>query len=382
MYFLDITRFYRIWFSPNPNQFMNTLNCLRLIRFRQRHPGKTIFLIYSTALLCHEAEEALLCFCKTHEIFPISFEKYIPQLLESELDRSVYQLAQAEIQHTQTHTGGNLGAAADCTKLLCAVIAHFGIYSDFDVELSFPNDRNQIEIQSPIVLPIETTTTDISINCDFIGVAQGEDPSTLLIEAHEIVTKLQTQLLKHYRDPSQHLFYSPIPTTLTPLIQRGIHVFNFYQCHYEQHVNLFSFRSFLQYARLQQPNNYVFSYLLRRTNIFISGPLVYYSIIEDYSDWKKALASAAFFSLHRTLTNYFVSKNSLSACRQNVAYRFPPSWTADGEVALQKVERDMEDAARKIQFCFRDFRMHQQYTHDEKSSRSIINDQLKKCTIT
>ncbi len=207
-YFLDTSRLYRIWFSDNPDVFMNDENKLRFIQMRLQNPQAKLSLVYSSKCLSTDAKAELNAFCNNLKITPLDFDNDLDELLTDEHDRQIYELARLEIEHTLNKTGGNLGSASDCARTLLPIIQRCGNYAEFDLELiDFSKAPPAIKIWSPLVL-ISTyrhrwmgSAGYPSMNTDFLGFTYtSEDLTELHPLAIRELRKVQSQILKNYNN--------------------------------------------------------------------------------------------------------------------------------------------------------------------------------------
>ena len=207
-YFLDTTRLYRIWFSDNPDVFMNDENKLRFIQMRLQNPQAKLSLVYSSKCLSPVAIAELNAFCKNINITPFDVDNDLPKLLTDEHDRQIYELVRLEIQHTLNKTGGNLGSASDCARTLLPVIEMCGNYAEFDLEkLDFSEASSILKIWSPLVLVSTYKHRWIggvgypSINTDFLVFAySSEKLNELHPHAIRDLRKIQSQIIQNYKN--------------------------------------------------------------------------------------------------------------------------------------------------------------------------------------
>ena len=173
-YIFDISKYFKIWFSPNRDVFLGIENQLRFVRMRHDNPNAQLHLIYSTTCLSTEATNALVHFCSQYSITPIVFEDIECQLMNN-MDKALYALAKEEILHTLNNTGGNMAAASDIVRMIIHVIQEYGIYSDFDVETRLAEFNSQyITLRGPLLfnaelIPISSTQMTLAPNSDFLA---------------------------------------------------------------------------------------------------------------------------------------------------------------------------------------------------------------------
>ena len=70
-YSLNLSKFCFIWFSTDPNEFLPTLNKVRLIKRRIENPQTALSLIYSKQCLTEAALQDLISFCEKNNIKPV-----------------------------------------------------------------------------------------------------------------------------------------------------------------------------------------------------------------------------------------------------------------------------------------------------------------------
>ena len=234
-YHFNIKNHYKIWLSPNPNQFLPIRNQLRLIHEIQTNAGVEMRFVYSQACLNDFALDEMRKFCLTHKIIPIAFESLLP-LLTKEREREVAAIASQEIEHFRQNTGGNLAAASDCIRLLSVVIETCGIYSDSDVRNTLMqfisnqgSDTSWVDLQGPLLFfGFQIPTRDEIIfmcNNDFLAFSlQGQshpEPNRLSIEASQCVENLQRVILDNYsRNLTMSKFFDLIDSVIK-LLEKG-----------------------------------------------------------------------------------------------------------------------------------------------------------------
>lgn len=226
-YFIDTTKLYRIWFSDDPDCFMNEENKLRFIRLRVKNPKATLSLLYSSKCLSMSSREQLKAFCEKLDIKPIDFDSDIPGLLTDEQDIQIYELAKQEIVHTPNNNGGNLASASDCARTLLPVLQRCGLYADFDVEVDFSKAPSVVEIKAPVILNtyfkphIYGGVGGPNYNNDFLGLSyDSPDLSKLSLDAISDLRKLQAQILQNYQKitPQSIYDYKPMFTEVSKVL--------------------------------------------------------------------------------------------------------------------------------------------------------------------
>src|SRR3990167_1409168 len=145
-YFLDLSRIGHIWFSTKPDEFMPSLNQLRLIRKRLRNPNTEFYLIYSSKCLSKNAIGELKVFAEKLNIKLIDFDTDLKDFEHSPLDRQVYSIARLEILNAVNKTCGNMAAASDCVRLLEGFFVPCRNYVDLDVDFDF----SQCQMRHPV----------------------------------------------------------------------------------------------------------------------------------------------------------------------------------------------------------------------------------------
>lgn len=203
----DLSKYYKIWFSKNLDIFLGAENELRFIRMRANNPEATLHFIFSSNCLSGEAIDKLYKFCKENNIVPIEFESIEKGLIHQQ-DRALYSFAKDEIQRAVEGAGGNLAAAADCTRVIVPVIENYGIYSDLDVESSLSKLGAQfVSLRGPLLFIAEmmqASTQNMSLTCnsDFLAFSlNNKDPECLSSEALCAVRNLQEEIIQNYAQP-------------------------------------------------------------------------------------------------------------------------------------------------------------------------------------
>lgn len=212
-YTIDIGKFCKIWFSKNPNEFLGIKNQLRLIQLRGKHPEAEITFVYSAHCLSESAQKELMTFCKKHKIKAVDFDTEIKAALQNSSDETlelkIYQLAMQEINKTLDGSGGNLAAASDGARLL-EVVARYGIYSDYDVELDFSTiKQRKIKFDKPIMIQASVAEEPYQypqVNNEFLAIAEDDnDPGRIHPDAGARLTILKQRMLANYENPLKAL---------------------------------------------------------------------------------------------------------------------------------------------------------------------------------
>jgi glucosyltransferase Lgt1/2/3 len=187
-------RHVKIWFSNNPNYFMNFENQMRLIELREQNFTDEIHLVFDSALLNPSAQERLNSFCTKHRITPIDAARFDMRTLTSR-EQELYTFYKDEITHLEE--GGSLAVASDLLRWLKPVYSK-GTYTDFDVPVDTSGLPEVIAVQTPLLLNIGSlhirNKETVLVNNDFIAVVDLEG-------AEEAIKKIQDgfiQVLGHY----------------------------------------------------------------------------------------------------------------------------------------------------------------------------------------
>lgn len=188
----DTKRHYKIWFSNNPNEFMDFENQLRLVLLTANNPSMNLVLIYSSRCLNVNAINALSEFCAAHRIKPVDINKDIKAWCEHPYDIALYEQALDEIEYKLSAKGGNFAAASDCVRLIIPIIAKFGMYNDFETQLDIESYPAIVKCLTPIILK--------KGNNDSIAVAVDPNDITQLDSvAMTMIRNAQYQLLQNYK---------------------------------------------------------------------------------------------------------------------------------------------------------------------------------------
>lgn len=249
---IDTRNHYKIWFSDNPNEFLNSENKLRLIRTCLQNPNLIFSFVYSSSILTRAAISDLIGFCNRLKIQPIDFDTHVLDMLEHESDKICYILAKKEIWCAVNQQGGNLAAASDLTRWLPGLISRCGIYSDFDVEINFSSLPVTLLSKSALILPT-TITSDAAglesytINNEFLAFAKNiELPGTLDPESIRIIRATQTEIIKRYESPIFAMKFPVIPGFQSRPKNIPINIILDWFIQYKEDYSIFEFRSFVQ----------------------------------------------------------------------------------------------------------------------------------------
>lgn len=184
----------KIWFSNNPDIFMNTENQMRLIGMREKNPNDTIHLVYDSSLLNDKSIEHLKNFCVKYGISPVDADTFDKQLQTDE-EHILYGFYKDEITHLKE--GGNLAVASDIIRWLPPVYK-CGTYTDFDVPVDTTDLPDIVIVETPLLLNLGSLRIKnqelILTNNDYIAVV---DPVAAKVEINQVQTGL-IQLLSHY----------------------------------------------------------------------------------------------------------------------------------------------------------------------------------------
>ncbi|MDX1917028.1 MAG: glycosyltransferase family 88 protein [Rickettsiaceae bacterium] len=153
-YFIDTTKMFKIWFSKDPEEFLNEENKNRLIIARFYNPEVKITFIHGD--LSKNAKKEMIDFCKRHNIQPLYLNDVIRNKNPGEKgydpqENIFNDLIRDELASWKAGTGGNAAAASDMLRVKKEVLEKYGAYSDFDVLFRFPkNVGRRYEISAPI----------------------------------------------------------------------------------------------------------------------------------------------------------------------------------------------------------------------------------------
>lgn len=198
-YTIDINQHFKIWFSVNPNIYMNAKNIDRLLKFRASDAGAKITLVYSSDLLTESANKDLIELTDSRNISLFDIPVLDPakvdtfkQSLSSALDQELYDLAVGQL--TTLDNGGNPAIASDYLRLVFA--PHLGIYSDLDTVVDLtgtPIEQRLVTVKSsPILFPgkLEETNNDVII----CPIPDSKEPE------NDALSKIKQQMLDNARD--------------------------------------------------------------------------------------------------------------------------------------------------------------------------------------
>lgn len=203
-YKLDLSKLVHIWFSTNENECLPAINKLRLIRKSLQNPKVKFSLVYSSECLSHGAQRDLESFAQSLNITLVDFDTDIEQLDKSNLDQQLYILAKKEIASAKAKTGGNMASASDCARLLTCVLAKYGNYVDFDVDIDFSECKRFHQVKFPVILPagnVPVQQTLMPTLCNhFLGAAiDPTDATRLHPDAIKRLDNVKSKIISFYK---------------------------------------------------------------------------------------------------------------------------------------------------------------------------------------
>ncbi|WP_158423044.1 glycosyltransferase family 88 protein [Legionella oakridgensis] len=192
----------KIWFSTNPQQFINPIIAEQLLTLGKDNSKKKFTLLFSSSILNEEGKKQLRKmqtfyhdlhqedFCHI-EFLDIDSDDFISKLDESEQELFGYaRLELANLGH-----GGNPAAASDIIRLLSPCYKQ-GNYTDFDVPLSFADglfsENGYEEIPAAVLIPM---VRHDGRYCNDVIIIASEAKATEL----NFITALQAAIVKMYR---------------------------------------------------------------------------------------------------------------------------------------------------------------------------------------
>lgn len=375
MYHINTRNFFKIWFSTDSNCFLGMTNQQRFIRDRLNNPEATFTLIYSSHCLSKESVDKLNIFCKQHDIQAFDFDMHLDPMLSNTQDIQLYHYAKSEIANSIQDTGGNMAAAADCTRVIVPVLAKFGIYSDFDVSVNISMISREFKVKSPVLLNVNVSeesehnfrlcTYPAAVNNNVLIASYDlNDPTQLSAEATHLIRKVQLKILKGYSHPKETVQAHLSVSGGSELVDK----------YFLQHpdADIFSLRKYFQdpriceslrelNAKLASDKNAQFSLLriprflislfiisqveplsheavdliTRRQLLFatvlpVSGPNVYYAMYDNETiDQQRVL-----------FRNSSLKENHLGECFLcSIGDR---SWTPEGKLKLKNLDQETE----------------------------------------
>ncbi len=160
----------RIWFSGNPDVFLNEENQLRMVQFRSLNPKAKMTFLYSSKMLTPTSLKKLQSFCEKHKFEPLDFDTELLSACKTPIDKRMHQIAQIELDAHMKKQGGNLAAASDITRLIIPVLEK-GTYSDFDTEIYTDKLPEFIPIKGPIIMNIGILEDYLACSNDILGIS-------------------------------------------------------------------------------------------------------------------------------------------------------------------------------------------------------------------
>lgn len=401
-YLYNLTKYYKIWFSLNPNIALGPENELRLIRAKAKAKDTTLSLIYSSKCLTDKAKSDLGNFCKQHSINLVEFET-LESMLENEQDKKMFQLAKNELDKVLDKTGGNIGSAADFVRLILPVIENYGIYSDLDTECNLAQlNASFLQLRGPVLLPIEMLPTPqskfcLNFNSDFLAFSiTQENPDKLSPKATEALRSLQTAIINKYQKNftwevlADDVLITGLAYDVLPNLIKDFYA------QYPGNRTVYDFRKFVSSlpdmpVSSTQPES-LNTFLMRISVISMSGPGVYSALFNnalpkgetriptlipfDETKWKtllqqQELCSTGFYDpiydLIKTENSFFGMLKARTTGKSNNPA--DQSWTAKGILNKQERERKMDDATKTIQSFWRHTFHNQHYLANVVSAR-------------
>lgn len=282
-YKFDITRYYCIWFSSQPDVFLDIENQLRLIRWRIKNPRATLSLLYSSECLNESSKEQAKKFCTKHKIALFDFDEDLYPFLEDKLDKKVFEIANSELKQARGKKHGNLAAASDCARILVPVIKKLGIYSELDISCQLSTlNAEVLELRAPVLLNseviLDSSFAILSPNSDFLAFSFNPDnPTELSAEALLAVRFVQQALIKKYSSPfTMKTLFGDAKQEMKPAIRWRLDNFFKTEKAMSNKANIFDFRCYpstLPSDTLEEKT--VKFYLSSLSVVGISGPSLY-----------------------------------------------------------------------------------------------------------
>lgn len=301
LFYFNFKRHYKIWLSPNPNEFLPMRNQLRLIHAMQINPGIEMRLVYSQKCLNYKAIEDLKSFCAQYKIIAVEFESLLEMFTGK--DSLLAKIAMQEIDSFLDNAGGNLGAASDCIRLIKSIIEMGGIYSDLDVKTSLlklfaniPDQNYWVQLKGPVLFfglqmslhPKPSTL--LMCNNDFLAFSsrpnQGQTVC-LSAEAEECLNNVQDVIVSNYTTPfNMNKFFQIIADVMEGYKLRLKHNKAFSECiqslvsnKLELSIFLLRARFYSLYTTETDPETKQFLHTcLKLCVIRISGPEIYHNL--------------------------------------------------------------------------------------------------------
>ncbi|MBM4222846.1 MAG: hypothetical protein FJ161_03505 [Gammaproteobacteria bacterium] len=221
--FLDTQKHLRMWFSGNPNEFMNLENEHRCRQFQKTNPNAQLTIIYSSNLL---SSEGLARKARFEKLYPniklIDFDTELKQHCATEKEERIFQIAEENLIAFKNRAGGNLAVVRDILSSL-RFVAQQGTYSDHDTNIDVSQLPKKMPIQREIICGIGSLLTptgaqnsleNITLNNDIIGFAEDEN-GELTPDTIQFLEKWQEILIHGHDHPIDAIEHSPFPSSLT-----------------------------------------------------------------------------------------------------------------------------------------------------------------------
>ncbi|MFJ1269087.1 glycosyltransferase family 88 protein [Legionella lytica] len=405
-YLFDITRYYKIWFSTNPDSYLGVEDQLRFIEMRQNNPNAILSFIYSSTCLSPTAIQELNLFCKQHNITSIEFERLKSEMQQPQ-DQKLYAYAEAEIQHALEGAGGNMAAASDCTRLLTPVIEKYGIYSDFDVRVSLTQvsaDADYLSLRGPVLFTAEYMPVQQSVlllvNTDCLAFSLNDKiPTQLSAAALGALEKVKTHIIERYTQDFSWDTFSPdikINQVVNSVDMQAI-MDNFHHLHPEN-PNVFHFRKYLtSLAEVKSNSSSALTpkaYLMKLSVINMSGPALFNYLYENVAPEgaripplipieKKWLPFLALYErsdigFYQPIAKLIESNNSYSSAmksmskQEKIERKADHSWLPEGMADKKVREEKIQGATSVLQRACRRYLIW-------KQEHPLLNEVLKVC---
>lgn len=195
-YAVETQKLFKIWCSPNPDEFLPKINQQRLEKLRANNPQANISLAYDSRLLNDKAKQALLVFSHRLNISLFDTATQVNLDLLSVRERKLMEIYLDEISHL--NEGGNLAAASDIIRLM-PFMRPLGIYTDFDVEVNTSTLANIVFLKRPVAFNLHFNGDRTCINNDVL--IMSDHP-----EAHALIEILQQKILTAVEERQPRLY--------------------------------------------------------------------------------------------------------------------------------------------------------------------------------
>src|SRR5579872_1566834 len=314
VYPLNTRKFFKIWFSTNPNSFMGILNQMSLVGMNAANKEAVISLIYSKKLLkAHEVKKLENFAKKQNPCIQLVDLNEIRPLIKNPNDQEMFDRCVEELDHLGK--GGNPAAASDCLRTLIPVLEKYGIYVDCDLHVNFSTLSPRYRLTGPILLesrvlpfialPINKNASTIEINNELFGVATNPKTGKIHLDALPIVRAIQEQIAKNYNTHPTDLMLSIPEIKESPIWVRMLEHF---RKQYPK-ANIIKFRhfvtqlTFIEYIKMlftpeqvalvksdilkdqqtrrtwEERNDVLKKILLSKSVIHLTGPMAWYEAI-------------------------------------------------------------------------------------------------------